>query len=143
MSEAILNLEGKSYRLPVVEGTEKERAIDISALRDMTGYITLDTGYQNTGSCMSSITYIDGEKGILRYRGYPIEQLAERGSFTETCFLLMYGELPKDEERRAFSSKLTESSMIHEDMVRFFDGFPSTAHPMAILSTMVNALSVY
>ncbi|MBN1497282.1 MAG: citrate synthase [Spirochaetes bacterium] len=143
MSEAILNLEDKSYRLPVVEGTEKERAIDISALRDMTGYITLDTGYQNTGSCMSSITYIDGEKGILRYRGYPIEQLAERGSFTETCFLLMYGELPKDEERKAFSAKLTESSMIHEDMVRFFDGFPSTAHPMAILSTMVNALSVY
>lgn len=129
--------------MPVVEGTEKEKAVDITSLRELTGYITLDPGYQNTGSCLSSITYIDGEQGILRYRGYPIEQLAERASFTETCFLLMYGNLPREEERKAFSAKLTESSMIHEDMVRFFDGFPSSAHPMAILSTMVNALSVY
>ncbi len=136
-------IDEKIHDFPVVEGTEGEKAINISELRNKTGYITLDTGYQNTGSCLSSITYIDGDKGILRYRGYPIEDLAEGSSFTETAHLLVYGHLPTDSEKQLLSSRLTENSMIHEEMLRFFDGFPPTAHPMAILSTMVNALSVF
>ncbi|MBN2402911.1 MAG: citrate synthase [Spirochaetes bacterium] len=143
MNEAILNLNGKDFTLPTIEGTEGEKAIDISSLRNISGYITLDPGYQNTGSCLSAITFIDGEKGILRYRGYPIEEIAENATFTETSFLLIYGHLPNDEERKAFSLRLTEASMIHKDMLRFFKGFPATSHPMAILSTMVNALSVF
>lgn len=143
MKQAQLNLEGKAFELKTIEGTEGEKAIDITDLRARTGYITLDVGYQNTGSCMSSITYIDGEKGVLRYRGYPIEELAEKSSFPETAYLLVYGKLPTESERRLFSQRLTENSMIHEEMLRFFDGFPLAAHPMAILSTMVNALSVY
>ncbi|MFH0977620.1 MAG: citrate synthase [Spirochaetota bacterium] len=143
MAEAIFNIEGKNYGLPLVEGTEGERAVDISALRSKSGFITLDPGYQNTGSCLSAITYVDGEKGILRYRGYPIEVLAEKAPFTEICYLLVYGHLPTENERKIFSGRLNENSMIHEEMLRFFDGFPVTAHPMAILSTMVNALSVY
>ncbi|MCX7679628.1 MAG: citrate synthase [Spirochaetes bacterium] len=143
MDKAKIIIHNKEYELPLVKGTEGEIAIDISTLRDTTGCITLDVGYQNTGSCLSAITFIDGEKGILRYRGYPIEELAEKTSFTETAYLLIYGNLPTPEEKKAFSQRLTENSMIHEEMVRFFDGFPLTAHPMAILSTMVNALSVY
>ncbi|HNV45779.1 MAG TPA: citrate/2-methylcitrate synthase, partial [Spirochaetota bacterium] len=143
MERAILEYKGARYELPVIDGTEQERAIDISNLRKDSGLITLDVGYQNTGSCTSAITFIDGDRGILRYRGIPIEVLAERSTFTETAFLLIYGHLPVEAERRAFSERLTENSMIHEDMLRFFDGFPPTAHPMAILSTMVNALSVY
>ncbi len=143
MENAKLKLEGKEYELKTLEGTEGEKAIDITSLREKTGYITLDAGYQNTGSCTSAITYIDGEKGILRYRGYPIEELADKSSFPETAYLLIYGKLPTESERRLFSQRLTENSMIHEEMLRFFDGFPLIAHPMAILSTMVNALSVY
>ena len=143
MQNARLIIEGKEHILPVIEGTEGEKGLDISDLRTSTGYITLDVGYQNTGSCTSAITYIDGEKGILRYRGYPIEELAEHSTFTETAFLLMYGHRPVEDEKKLFSLRLTENSMIHEEMLRFFDGFPVTAHPMAILSTMVNALSVY
>jgi citrate synthase len=143
MNNVTLNYEGTEYSFPVVDGTGGEKAVDISTLRRDTGLITLDAGYQNTGSCLSSITYIDGEKGILRYRGIPIETLAEKGTFTETAFLLIYGHLPTEEERKLFSQRLTENSMIHEEMLRFFEGFPITAHPMAILSTMVNALSVY
>lgn len=143
MERATLEYKGARYELPVIDGTEQERAIDISNLRKDSGLITLDVGYQNTGSCTSAITFIDGDRGILRYRGIPIEVLAERSTFTETAFLLIYGHLPVEAERRAFSERLTENSMIHEDMLRFFDGFPPTAHPMAILSTMVNALSVY
>jgi citrate synthase len=141
--KASLILDDKTYEFPVIKGTEHERAIDISELRNQTGYITLDVGYQNTGSCLSSITYIDGDSGILRYRGYPIEWLAEHTTFTETAFLLIYNHLPSDAERKVFSQRLTENSMIHEEMLRFFDGFPLAAHPMAILSTMVNALSVF
>lgn len=141
--EVLLKYGDAEYRFPVIHGTEGEKAIDISNLRSSTGLITLDIGYQNTGSCTSAITFIDGEKGILRYRGIPIEVLAERSDFIETAYLLIYGHLPNAEERRIFSERLTENSMIHEDMLRFFDGFPPTAHPMAVLSTMVNALSVY
>jgi len=143
MKQAELIIDDKNYALPLIEGSEGEKAIDISALREKTGHITLDVGYQNTGSCLSAITYIDGEKGILRYRGFPIEELAEKSSFTETAHLLVYGHLPSPEERKVFSQRLTENSMIHEEMIRFFDSFPLKAHPMAILSTMVNALSVY
>lgn len=143
MKKARLIIDDKEYALPIIEGSEGEKGIDISDLRNTTGYITLDVGYQNTGSCLSAITYIDGEKGVLKYRGYPIEELAKRSTFTETAFLLMYGHLPSEDEKKLYSQRLTENSMIHEEMLRFFDGFPVTAHPMAILSTMVNALSVY
>lgn len=144
MAPAKLELEGKTYILPVVEGTEGEKAIDITNLRRMTdGYITLDAGYQNTGSCTSAITYINGEKGILRYRGIPIEELAEKASFVETAYLLVHGQLPSKNDLRGFRDKLTEQSMIHEDMLNFFNGLPRDAHPMAILSSMVNSLSIY
>ena len=144
MSEhAELKVGGKTYLLDVVEGSEKEKAIDIRNLRKDSGYITLDSGYGNTGSCQSSITYIDGEKGILRYRGIPIEVLAEKSSFVETSFLLIYGRLPTATELAEFSTLLNRHSMIHEDMLHFYDGYPSTAHPMAILSSMVCSLSSY
>ncbi len=140
---AELRLESGSYSLPIIEGSMGERAIDISQLRAETGYITLDTGYQNTGSCQSAITFIDGEKGILKYRGIDIEELAEKAQFTETAYLLIYGKLPNEREKTRFSALLTENSMLHEDMIHYFDPIPSYAHPMAILSTMVNALAVF
>ncbi len=144
MSEfAELTLEGKSYKLPIIVGSENEKAIDIRKLRQDTGYITLDSGYGNTGSCKSEITFIDGEKGILRYRGYPIEQLAEKSTFVETSYLLVYGRLPNQAELADFREMLTRHSLIHEDMLHFYDGYPSTAHPMAILSSMVCSLSSY
>ena len=137
---ATLNLpDGQSIELPIITGAENEKAIDISRLRADTGYITLDSGFGNTGSCSSSITYIDGEEGILRYRGYPIEQLAKNSSFIETSFLLIYGELPSKEELSNFKDSITNHTLIHEDMKRFYDGFPRDAHPMAILSSVVSA----
>jgi citrate synthase len=135
--------DGKTIDLPIIEGSEKEKAVDISKLRAETGYITLDDGYGNTGSCKSSITFIDGEKGILRYRGYPIEQLAQNSTFVETSFLLIYGHLPSKEELENFTSKLTRHTLIHEDMKRFYDGFPRDAHPMAILASVVSACSTF
>jgi len=143
MSRATLTVDGHELELPVVEGTEGERGIDVGALRSSTGLITLDPGYGNTGSCTSEITFIDGEKGILRYRGYPIEQVAEHADFVEVCFLLIYGHLPSPAELDEFKSKLTYHSLLHEDMKKFFDGYPATAHPMAILSSMVASLSTY
>lgn len=140
---ARLVLEGREYELPVVRGTEGEKAIDITSLRKLTGFITLDTGYENTGSCRSSITFIDGEKGILRYRGYPIEELAEKSTFTEVAYLLLYGELPNIRELEEFSTFLNESSLIHEDMLHFFVGFPRGSHPMGILATTVASLSTF
>jgi citrate synthase len=140
---ARLILEGTEYDLPVVVGTERERAVDIRELRATTGHVTLDNGYMNTGSTTSEITYLDGEQGILRYRGIPIEQLAERSTFAETSYLLVYGKLPNKQELARFSQKLTYHSMIHEDMRHFFDGFPSTGHPMAILSAMMGSMSAY
>ena len=137
MAKAKLVYDGKEYEFNIVEGSEGERAIDISKLRDQTGLVTLDTGYMNTGSCQSSITFLDGEKGILRYRGYPIEQLAEQSSFVEVSYLLIYGRLPNRAELNGFRERLTRHTMLHEDMKRFFDGYPHTAHPMAILSAMV------
>jgi len=143
MKNAELKIGENIYELPVYEGTEKEIAIDITNLRNVSGAITLDPGYQNTGSCKSGITFIDGEAGILRYRGIPIEDLAQKSRFTETAYLLIHGELPKQDEFDNFSKTLTEHSMIHEDMIRFFDSLPPNAHPMAVLSSMVSALSIY
>ncbi|MGB9602484.1 MAG: citrate/2-methylcitrate synthase, partial [Limisphaerales bacterium] len=140
---AKLELEGKVYELPIVVGTEGEKAIDITKLRDTTGYITLDDGYANTGSCISNITFIDGEKGILRYRGIPIEELAEKSTFVETAYLLIYGHLPTRKELQRFSDLLTENQYLHEDMKFHFEGFPTGAHPMAILSAMINASSCF
>jgi citrate synthase len=141
--EAKLELEGKSYSLPIVEGTEHEKAVDIANLRSASGYITLDDGYANTGSCLSRITFIDGEQGILRYRGIPIEELAEKSTFIETAYLIIYGHLPARQELKLFSDRLTAGANLHEDMKYQFEGFPSHAHPMAILSAMINASSCF
>src|SRR5262249_17482339 len=134
---------GDSTKLeaPIVVGTENEKGIDISQLRGKTGVVTLDPAFMNTASTKSSITFINGDEGVLRYRGVPIEQLAEKSTFVETSYLLIYGELPTEKQLAHFSNLLTRHSMIHEDMKRFFDGFPSTAHPMAVLSAMVLSLS--
>ncbi|UCH26264.1 MAG: citrate synthase, partial [Trueperaceae bacterium] len=134
---------GKEFELPLLVGSENEVGIDVTALRKQSGAITYDPGYGNTGSCESAITFIDGEKGILRYRGYPIEELAERCHFTEVCYLLINGELPTQQQYDAFHNELTYHSLIHEDMKKFFEGYAITAHPMAILSSMVSALSSY
>ncbi len=144
MSEtATLQVQGKTYNLPIVVGTENEVAVDISKLRAESGVITLDDGYSNTGSCKSSITFIDGERGILRYRGIPIEQLAEHSTFLETAWLLIYGELPTADQLDCWSSMLTRHEMLHEGLYKHYDGFPAQGHPMAILSAMVNAVSCY
>jgi citrate synthase len=140
---AKLILDGKEYELPIVEGSEGELAIDISRLRDQSGYITLDEGYRNTGSALSMVTFIDGEQGILQYRGIPIEQLAEHSTFVETALLLIYGELPTADHLHRFSELLTQHEIIHEGMRHSFQGYPPTGHPMAILSSMINTLSCY
>ena len=124
-----LNIDGKILELPTIIGSEGEEGMDISALRSKTGFITLDPGYGNTGSCKSAITFIDGEKGILRYRGYDIAELAEKSSFVETAYLLIYGELPNATELAEFSTLLTENQMLHESMRFHFEGFPPTAQP--------------
>jgi citrate synthase len=140
---AKLILDGKTYELPVVVGTEGEKAINIARLRQDTGYITLDDSYANTGSCESAITFIDGEKGILRYRGVPIEQIAEKSTFLETAYFLIWGRVPSAAELKKFADAVTESSFLHEGMRHHFEGFPPTAHPMAVLSSMVNAISCF
>jgi citrate synthase len=140
---AELMLNGRTLSLPIVEGTEKEHAINISSLREQTGLITLDDGYANTGSCQSAITFIDGEQGILRYRGIPIEELAANSSFVEVAHLIIMGHLPTHEELRQFSDLLTENELLNEAMKYHFEGFPTTAHPMAILSSMINAASCF
>jgi citrate synthase len=131
---------GKTYTLPVVSGSEGEKAIDITRLRADTGIITLDPGFANTGASQSSITYMDGEKGILRYRGIPVDELAEQSTFKETSYLLINGRLPTAEELRTFSVLLNDHSLVHEDMKAFYQNFPRGSHPMGILSAMVNAL---
>ena len=140
---ARLILGDQELRLPVTVGSEDEVGIDISQLRAKTGAITLDPSFANTGACESAITYIDGERGILRYRGYDISDLAEYASFPEVCFLLIYGELPTSDERQDFRTRLTRHSLVHEDMKKFFEGFPPSAHPMGILSSMVASLSAF
>lgn len=144
MSEkAILKVDGKEYELPILVGTEKEKAIDISKLRQLSGYVTIDTGYLNTGACTSAITFLDGELGILRYRGIPIEDLASKSTFTEVAYLLIYGKLPNAKELETWNSSITKHTMIHEDLKRLFNGFPKDGHPMAIMSCMMGCLSTY
>jgi citrate synthase len=143
MTTARLIVGDQEYELPIVDGVEGDRAVDISNLRSMSGLITLDNGFSSTGSCVSKITFINGEKGILRYRGYPIEQLAEQAEFTEVAWLLLHGELPNKSQLAEFNDRLTYHSMIHEDMKKFFEGYPPAAHPMSILSSMVASLSTY
>lgn len=140
---AKLILEGKEYTYPVIIGTENEKAIDTRSLRKDTGYITYDEGYGNTGSCESAITYIDGEKGILRYRGIPIEQLAEKSTFLCCAYLIIYGELPTQQQLQSFREKVARASNLHEDIRHHFQGFPHNSHPMAVLSSMLNALGCY
>ncbi|MEO6977948.1 MAG: citrate synthase, partial [Mucilaginibacter sp.] len=140
---AQLKIGDKTYELPVIEGTEGEKAIDISKLRDQSGYVTFDTGYKNTGATKSAITFLDGELGILKYRGYPIEQLAEKSSFIEVAYLLIHGELPTEKELANFQYEISRHTLVHEDMKKFFDGFPSKAHPMGQLSSLVCALSAF
>ena len=144
MSDTVkLILEGKEIELPVITGSENEKAIDISTLRATTGYITIDPGFKNTGSTQSSITYLDGENGILRYRGYSIEELAENATFLEVAYLLVYGELPKSDELAYFNESITQHTLVHENMKRFFDAFPQGAHPMGMLSSMIASLSTF
>jgi citrate synthase len=143
MSTAKLTLDGKDYELPVIVGSEGEVAVDIQQLRAKSNAITLDPGYGNTGSCESNITFIDGDKGILRYRGYDIEELAMNCRFTEVAYLLIYGKLPNKAELAEWRDLMTHHTLVHEDMKKFFEGFPPTAHPMAILSAMVVSMSTY
>jgi len=140
---ATLSVDGHTVELPLVRGTDGDTGIDIGQLRSQTGVVTLDNGFGNTGSCASAITYLDGEAGILRYRGYPIEQLAERSTFLEVAYLLIYGELPSRAQLEAFVESITRHTLIHEEMRRFFDSFPKNAHPMAVLSAGASALSTF
>jgi citrate synthase len=142
-NQAKLELDGNVYTLPTLTGSENEKAVDISSLRANTGYITIDDGYGNTGSCVSNITFIDGDKGILRYRGIPIEEIAEKSTFIETAYLIIYGTLPTRPQLKTFSNLLTDHQYLHEDMKFHFEGFPTGAHPMAILSAMINAASCF
>ena len=144
MTETVkLTYQGKTYEFPVQEGTCGEKAIDISTLRNTTGLITFDPGFMSTGSCRSKITYLDGEKGILLYRGYPIEQIAEKSSFIETSYLLIYGELPTSEQLDNFQYHLVHHSMVHESIKNLYDGFPNNPHPMAVCSSVVGSLATF
>ncbi|MNK11531.1 Citrate synthase 1 [compost metagenome] len=140
---AEIKIDGQTYEFPIITGTEGERAIDISKLRDLTGHVTLDFGYKNTGATKSAITFLDGEEGVLKYRGYPIEELAEKASFLEVAYLLIYGELPSKETVEKFQKDISMHTLIHEDMKKFFDGYPSKSHPMAQLSSLVCSLSTF
>ena len=142
-SNAELIVDGKSYSFPTLEGTEHEKAVDISNLRDQSGYVTLDRGYKNTGATQSAITFLDGEEGILRYRGYSIEELAEKASFLEVAYLLIYGELPTQAQYDAFATGIRRHTLVNEDMRKIFDGFPVNAHPMCVLGSLVNAMSAF
>jgi citrate synthase len=141
--KATLTIEGKTYEYPVIVGSEGEKAIDARNLRSDTGYITYDEGFANTGSCLSNITFIDGEKGILRYRGYPIEQLAKSTSFISAAYLIIYGELPDAQQREVFRGRIRKEASVNTAMNTMFDGYPSRSHPMAILSAMMNSLGCY
>tara|TARA_B100000927_G_scaffold169556_1_gene136720 strand:- start:212 stop:1546 length:1335 start_codon:yes stop_codon:yes gene_type:complete len=141
--KAELNYNGKTYEIPIVEGTENEKALDISRLRSETGLITLDKGYKNTGSTESSITFLDGEKGILRYRGYAIEDLADKSNFLEVSYLLIYGFLPSKAELKSFKDRISHHTLVHEDVKSILDGFPSKAHPMGVLSSLVSSLTAF
>ena len=140
---AKLQVGDQSVELPIARGTEAERTLDVTKLRQQTGLTTYDPGYVNTASCSSAITFLDGDQGILRYRGIPIEDLAEQSNFLETAYLLIYGTLPSQSEYDTFAHTITRHTMLHEDVKRFYDGFPKDAHPMAILSAVIGALSTF
>lgn len=140
---AELTLEGKKYEFPIIEGSEQEKAIDIAKLRDQTGYITIDAGYKNTGATKSAITFLDGEEGVLNYRGYSIEDLAEKSSFLEVAYLLIYGELPTEKQFAEFEHEIRTHTLVNEDMRKIFEGFPVNAHPMGVLSSLVSAMSAF
>ena len=140
---AEIKLGNESYELPVIEGSEQEKAIDISKFRGQSGHITIDPGFKNTGSTTSAITYLDGENGILRYRGYPIEQLADHSTFLEVSYLLIYGELPTTDQLANFQQEITHHTLVHEDFKKILDGFPSQSHPMGVLSSLVTALTAF
>lgn len=140
---AELTIDGQQYQFPVIEGSEHEKAIDIGKLRDKTGYITIDNGFKNTGSTTSAITFLDGEEGILRYRGYSIEDLAEKASFLEVSYLLIYGDLPTQEQYETFEHEVRTHTLVNEDMRKIFEGFPVNAHPMGVLSSLVSAMSAF
>jgi citrate synthase len=140
---AELTIEGQHYQFPIIEGSENEKAIDIGKLRDKTGYITIDNGFKNTGSTTSAITFLDGEEGILRYRGYSIEDLAEKASFLEVSYLLIYGDLPTQKQYEAFEHEVRTHTLVNEDMRKIFEGFPVNAHPMGVLSSLVSAMSAF
>ena len=142
-STAELTVDGKSYSFPTLEGSEHEKAVDISSLRDQSGYVTLDRGYKNTGATQSAITFLDGEEGILRYRGYSIEELASKASFLEVAHLLIYGELPTAAQYEVFETDIRRHTMVNEDMRKIFDGFPVNAHPMGVLSSLISAMSAF
>lgn len=142
MAESVkLLIDGKEYEFPVIVGSENEKAIDISSLRGKTGYVTIDEGFKNTGSTKSAITFLDGEEGILRYRGYSIEELADKADFLEVAYLLIHGDLPTEAQYTEFVGKITKHTMVNEDMRKIFDGFPVNAHPMGIMSALVSAMS--
>lgn len=140
---ATITIEGKNHEYPVIVGSEGEKAVDVRKLRSDTGYITFDEGYGNTGSCLSDVTFIDGETGILRYRGYPIEELAIGSSFIETAYLIIYGELPTEDQLAAYRERIRANAAVHSGMNYHFEGFPTNAHPMAILAAMLNSLGCY
>jgi len=140
---AVLELEGKKYEFPVIVGSENEVAIDVNKLRDLSGAITLDPGYKNSGSCKSEITFLDGEEGILRYRGYAIEELADKANFLEVSYLLIFGELPSKHQLEDFETNIRKYTLVNEEMKNIIDGFPKTAHPMGVLSSLTSALTAF
>ena len=140
---AVLELEGKKYEFPVIVGSENEVAIDVNKLRDVSGAITLDPGYKNSGSCKSEITFLDGEEGILRYRGYAIEELADKANFLEVSYLLIFGELPTAQQLEHFETNIRKYTLVNEEMKNIIDGFPKTAHPMGVLSALTSALTAF
>ena len=140
---AILEFDGQKYEFPVIVGSENEAAIDIDKLRALTGAITLDPGYKNSGSCKSEITFLDGELGILRYRGYSIEDLAEKSNFLEVSYLVIFGELPTAEQLHQFEEDIRKYTLVNEEMKNIIDGFPKTAHPMGVLSALTSALTAF
>ena len=140
-NKAELHFNGKIYDLPIVTGTEDENALDISKLRAETGLVTLDRGFKNTGSTTSGITFLNGEEGVLRYRGYSIEELAEKSNFLEVAYLLIYGDLPNTNELDAFVHEIKTHSLVHEDVKSILDGFPSKSHPMGVLSSLVSSFN--
>ncbi len=140
---ATIEIDGKKYEFPIIEGSENEEAIDIKKLRELTGIITLDPGYKNSGSCTSKITFLDGELGILRYRGYSIEDLAEKANFLETSYLLVFGELPTADQLQQFENDIRKHTLVNEEMKGIIDGFPKTAHPMGVLAALTSALTAF